>query len=296
MSEMGVMGDTADPLAVRITGSGDPLVLIHGIATDSGIWTTVVPELARERMVVTVDLPGFGRSAPVGDGFELATVAGAILDGLRRHGVPEPFHLVGHSLGGGVAIQFAAMHPESLRSLTLVAPAGLRPLPSVVANLIGAGRMANLVAAGADAFLAARRGAAPLTDLVWGRRLLLALTVADGAHVPPAVARGMIEASLSARRTGPALATITTTDLRPLLPRISVPVGVIWGEADLTVPIRALDDLLEARPDATAIRMADTGHVPMVERPADFIGALRGLISNDTSRESTAAAALPDVL
>ena len=126
-------------LAVEQTGSGEPLVLMHGIATDSRIWTGVLPELARARSVYTVDLPGFGRSEPVGEGFELSAVAAAIRDGLTEHGLTEPCDLVGHSLGGGVAIQFAAAYPEMLRRLTLVAPAGLRPFPPAVANLIASG-------------------------------------------------------------------------------------------------------------------------------------------------------------
>jgi pimeloyl-ACP methyl ester carboxylesterase len=270
-------------LAVTVTGSGEPLVLVHGIATDSRIWATVLPELSRDYRVITVDLPGFGRSAPVGEDFDLSAVAAAILHGLREHGVLEPFALVGHSLGGGVAIQLAAEHPDALASLTLVAPAGLRPFPPAIANIIASGRLATLLANSADAFLAVRRGAAPLTDLVWGRRLLLGLAVADGANVPPAVARGMLDASLSARRTGPALATIITTDLRPLLRDIAAPIGVIWGEADMTVPIRGLDDLLGERPDARVIRLPETGHVPMVERPEAFMAALTRLIRNDTT-------------
>ena len=271
-------------LASAVSGMGPPLVLIHGIATDSRIWSPVVPQLARSHRVITVDLPGFGRSAPVGEGFELDAVAAAIVDGLSAAGMAPPFDLVGHSLGGAVAIQLAADHGELLSSLTLVAPAGLRPFPPAVATLLNSARLASLLSSGADAFLAARRGVLGLTDLVWGRRLLLALTVADGARVPPAVARAMVEASLSARRTGPALATIATTDLRPLLAEIEAPIAVIWGEADLTVPIRALEDLLATRPDAAVIRMPDTGHVPMVEHPTRFVAALEGLISNATRR------------
>jgi pimeloyl-ACP methyl ester carboxylesterase len=269
-------------LAVTQTGSGPPLVLLHGIATDSRIWTSVQANLARDSHVIAVDLPGFGGSDPVGEDFDLSRVSAAILAGLRQHAVEEPFDLVGHSLGGGVAIQFAAEHSDALRSLTLVAPAGLRPFPPAIASVIASGRVANLLAGGADAFLAARRGAAPLTDLVWGRRLLLGLAVADGADVSPAVARGMLDASLSARRTGPALSTITTADLRPRLREIAVPIGVIWGEADLTVPIRGLEDLLAERPDARVIRLPDRGHVPMVEDPEAFAAALRCLIRNDT--------------
>jgi pimeloyl-ACP methyl ester carboxylesterase len=256
-------------LAAQEAGAGEPLVLLHGIATDHHIWDVVVPELATERHVVTLDLPGFGGSAPVGADYNLRRVADRIVRGLAGRGLQGPFDLVGHSLGGGIAITLAAAHPRLVRRLVLVAPAGLRPLP---------GAISNVLAAGADAVLAARRGAVSLTDVWWGRKLLLALTAADGAELPPTLARQMIEASATAQRTAPALATITSADLRPVLAQIPHPLGVIWGEADRTVPIRALDDLLAARPDAAVVRLAEAGHVPMVERPQVFAAALTALL------------------
>jgi pimeloyl-ACP methyl ester carboxylesterase len=258
-------------LAVAELGHGEPLVLLHGIATDHRIWSLVAPELAVERRVVTPDLPGFGSSAPVGEDFELERVAERVARGLAGQGVTGPFDLVGHSLGGGVAIVLAATRPRLIRRLVLVAPAGLRPLPSAVSNLL---------AAGADAVLAARRSAAPLADVWWGRRVLLGLTAADGAQLPATLARQLVEASATARRTGPALAAITSTDLRPMLSDLHTPVGVIWGEADLTVPIRMLDDLLGARPDAVVARVAGAGHIPMVERPHEFVTALRAVLTD----------------
>ena len=261
-------------LALDDVGTGEPLVLIHGIATDRSIWDLVTPALARTRRVVALDVPGFGGSEPVGDDFDLSGVAERIVEGLAGEGVPREFDLVGHSLGGGIAIVLAATHPEQVRRLVLVAPAGLRPFPAPISNLL---------AASADAVLAARRGAAPLTDTWWGRRLLLALTAADPAELAPTVARQLVEASAAAKRTAPALATITSADLRLTLARTRMPLGVIWGEADRTVPVRALDDLLEARPDAIATRIADAGHVPMVERPDEFTAALRSLIEDVTT-------------
>lgn len=256
-------------LAVTRRGQGEPIVLVHGIATDRRIWDLVVPELARDRTVVTLDLPGFGRSSPVGDGFEIELVAERIARGLAARGVRGPFDLVGHSLGGGVAITLAALHPGRVRSMVLVAPAGLRPVPA---------RVATLLAAGADAVLAARRGAAPLLERPWGRRLLLSLVAADAAAVPPKFARQMVDASAGAQRTAAALTEITTADLRTVLAATRMPLGVIWGESDRTVPVRALDDLLEARPDARVVTFPETGHVPMVERPTEFTAALVTLL------------------
>ncbi len=166
------------------------------------------------------------------------------------------------------------MRPRLVRRLILVAPAGLRPFPAAISRLL---------ATSADAALAARRKAVSLTEVAWGRRLLLAMTAANGAGMPPTLARQMVEASATARRTEPALATITSTDLRPVLGRTQAPVGVIWGEADRTVPIRALEELVAVRPDAQVVRISDAGHVPMIERPEAFTRRARVAARRTTS-------------
>jgi pimeloyl-ACP methyl ester carboxylesterase len=251
------------------SGIGEPLVLVHGIATDRHIWDLVVPTLASSRRVLALDLPGFGESQPVDDGFDLEAVAERIARGLAGRGLRGPIDLVGHSLGGGVAITLAALRPRLIRRLILVAPAGMRPFPSPISRLL---------ASSADAALSARRRAVSLTELPWGRRLLLAMTAADGAGLPPARARQMVQASSTAQRTEAALWTITSIDLRPVLARVAAPLGVIWGEADRTVPLRALDEVTKARPDARVIRLANAGHVPMVEQPEAFAEALESLL------------------
>jgi pimeloyl-ACP methyl ester carboxylesterase len=84
-------------LAMDEFGTGEPLVPLHGIATDLSIWELVVHELARTRRVVTLDVPGFGASAPLGDDFVLREVADRIVAGLAEAGVNAPFDLVGRS-------------------------------------------------------------------------------------------------------------------------------------------------------------------------------------------------------
>jgi len=253
-------------LAVDESGSGKPLVLLHGIATDRHIWDLALPALASSRRVVTLDLPGFGQSQPMDGGFELDAVAERIARGLAGRGLRGPIDLVGHSLGGGVAITLAALRPRLVGRLILVAPAGMRPFPAPISRLL---------ASSADAALSARRRAVSLTEVAWGRRLLLAMTAADGAGLPPTLARQMVEASSTARRTEAALATITSSDLRPVLASLTTPLGVIWGEADRTVPLRILDEVTNARPDARVVRLPGAGHVPMVEQPQEFADALQ---------------------
>ncbi len=256
-------------LAIDVAGAGRPLVLLHGLATDRHIWQAVVAALARKRRVVTVDLPGFGASAPAGDAFELGEVAARIARGLQAQRIRAPFDLVGHSLGAGVALTLAVDRPNLVDRLVLVAPAGFHAMPDPVSSLL---------AAGVDGAQAAHRWLAPLTDLAWGRRLLLAYTVADGASLPPSVARRMVNASATAQRSGPALATITKADLRPRLRDVRAPLGLIWGEKDRTVPVSFADAVLAVRPDAELVRLPDSGHVPMVECPDAFIAAMEHLL------------------
>jgi pimeloyl-ACP methyl ester carboxylesterase len=257
-------------LAVEDAGRGEPLVLLHGLATTSVIWDAVLPALSANRRVLTVDLPGFGGSEPVGPGFELQAVATRIARGLAARGVKGPFDVVGHSLGAGVAVALSATRPRAVRRLVLVAPAGLARLPA-------AGIM--LMSASADRLLAARRRLAPLADLPWGRRLLLAFAAADGARIPPTHARLMVEASARAQRTAEALSELGRTDLRPALARSGVPLGLIWGAQDLTVPVSLVRAVKEVRPDAEVVIIERAGHVVMVERPVEFAAALDGLLN-----------------
>jgi pimeloyl-ACP methyl ester carboxylesterase len=273
-------------LAVQERGTGEPLVLIHGLATTHEIWDLVIPTLSERRRVVSLDVPGFGDSAPVGEGFELAAVAERVARGLAARGVPTPFDLVGHSLGAGIALTLAASRPRAVRRLILVAPAGLVGMPSLVSRVL---------AASVDGMLAARRGLAPLVDLDWGRRLLLGFAAADGAAIPPGQARLMLGASAHAKRTAAALLVISGADLRPLLADLRVPLGVIWGVQDRTVPARVARRVLRARPDADMVMLERAGHVPMIERPDAFVDALEGLLAR-LPKHATSSPGTPSTL
>jgi pimeloyl-ACP methyl ester carboxylesterase len=257
-------------LATTDSGRGQPLVLIHGLATTRQIWGLVVPALAETRRVVTLDVPGFGESAPAGPGFELEVVAERIARGLAARHVRTPFDLVGHSLGAGIAVTLAAARPRAIRRLVLVAPAGLGRYPRAASYAL---------AAAADGLLAARRRAGALADLRWGRRVLLGFAAADGASIAPTQARLMIDASAGARRTATALATITRANLIPVLGRTEAPLGVMWGAEDRTIPARNAALVRSARPDARVVMIERAGHVPMVERPDAFVAALEGLLA-----------------
>jgi pimeloyl-ACP methyl ester carboxylesterase len=237
-------------------------VLLHGLGTTRQIWSLVTEPLAHHhRRVVTLDLPGFGDSPPVGDGFDLGEVTERLARALAAHQVTAPFDLVGHSLGGAVALSLAA-----------------KQLP------------AALLGPGTTGLFAARRRLVALSDTPWGRRLLLAFTAADGATLSADQARMMVEASASAQRIAEAISTIATSDLLPQLAQTPAPLGLIWGRRDKAVPFKLAADILAVRPDAELEVIDWTGHVPMVERPDSFALALHNILER-LDKDATSSAA-----
>src|SRR3954467_374248 len=107
----------------RIAGSGPPLLLVHGIGDSSETWRTVIPRLARRHLVIAPDLLGHGRSAKPRADYSVAAYANGMRDLLGVLGI-ERATLVGHSFGGGVAMQFAYQFPERTERLVLVASGG----------------------------------------------------------------------------------------------------------------------------------------------------------------------------
>lgn len=240
-------------------------MLVHGLATTRAIWRHAVPRLERPRRVVAVDVPGFGESPPAGPGFQLDAVARALERGLPRGVAEGPFDLVGHSMGGAVALALALRRPDLVRSLVLVSPGGLSPLPAPVAELTGVV---------GERLIALRRAAAPIAVHPWGRRLLLAGGSVDGARFAAADVRAMALASRGARRVREALAAVARADLRDAAASLPVPLGVMRGERDPVVRAPVLRALAQRRAGLVAATIPGTGHIPMMERPDAFAHAL----------------------
>jgi pimeloyl-ACP methyl ester carboxylesterase len=121
------------PVAVDVTGQGDPLVLVHGLATTRDIWRLVVPPLAGSRRVAVLDVPGFGASTPAGPGFDLEAVADRLREGVAGAGIDEPYDLVGHSMGGALALVLAYRHPAEVRRLVRASRGAQRIRPALAA-------------------------------------------------------------------------------------------------------------------------------------------------------------------
>ena len=115
--------------AVRDEGEGEALLLIHGMAGSSQTWRAILPQLAKKYRVIAPDLLGHGQSSKPRTDYSLGAFAVGLRDLLDELGV-ESATVVGHSLGGGIAMQFLYQHPDYCRRLVLISSGGLGPRTS----------------------------------------------------------------------------------------------------------------------------------------------------------------------
>ncbi|GAA4263829.1 alpha/beta fold hydrolase [Dactylosporangium darangshiense] len=275
---MGISGGT---LAYTTAGVGAPVLLIHGLGGSQGTWDQVVDALATGYRVIAPDLPGHGQSDAAAGDYSLGAYASALRDLLVALG-HRSATIVGHSLGGGIAMQFAYQFPDRADRLVLISSGGLGP------QLTPMLRAATLP--GAETVVA------NLACLPEGltRRLLSAASILPGLVARPdagALARGLHQLGRSGpRRTFIRTArtvinwrgqTVSATQhLRQL---VGLPVLLAWGSDDRTIPPhhhRAVASLL-ARPQL--IEISGAGHFPHETAPAQLVPAVLEFLASTTA-------------
>jgi pimeloyl-ACP methyl ester carboxylesterase len=256
----------------RIGGEGPVLVLLHGIAGSSTTWRDVMPALARSYTVIAPDLLGHGKSAkPRGD-YSLGAYASGVRDLLVALG-HERATVIGHSLGGGVAMQFAYQFPERVERLALVSSGGLgREVHAMLraASLPGAEYVLPLLCApfvrtmgDAAGQLLGKVGMRPRADVeeIWvGFRSLGSL---DARQAFLHTVRSMID---------PGGQRISATDRLYLAEH--VPTLVVWGDRDRIIPVEHAHAAVDLIPGCRLVTLAGAGHFPHRDQPRRFISAL----------------------
>jgi len=244
----------------RGTPPAPPLVLLHGVGADKGEWALTAPLLARTRRIVAPDLLGHGGTdKPSGPGVDyrirlLADVAVETLEAL--HPLARPVDLLGHSLGGAVALDVARRFPRLVRRLVLVDAAGLPPreaLAPLAASL-------PFAPSGWDD---SRRLLATSVDSPWLSHPLVAL--AASVYKGRRRNRPQLLKLLAAVAAGED--ALTPRDLS----RIRSRTLVLWGDRDRIFPLATGRRLAAALPEARLEIFPRCGHVPPTERPLAFV-------------------------
>jgi pimeloyl-ACP methyl ester carboxylesterase len=265
-------------VAYRQAGSGPVLVLVHGITSSSATWGRVMPYLARRFTVIAPDLAGHGESdKPKGD-YSLGAHASGVRDLLVALG-HERATLVGHSLGGGIAMQFSYQFPERCERLVLVDSGGLGREVSLLlraATLPGSEFVLPFLAATRVLDAGARIGG------VLGR-----LGLGLGTDVEE-IARG--HSTLSNGEARAAFVHTLRAVVEPGGQRVDasnrlylaqhLPFLLIWGEHDSIIPVAHGRATHAQVPGSRLEVFSHSGHFPQVDEPERFIDVLMEFIDS----------------
>jgi pimeloyl-ACP methyl ester carboxylesterase len=245
-------------IAYERAGAGPPLVFVHGAASDSRLWGPQLEGLAGEFTVIAWDEPGAGRSSDVPLDFTLADYADC-LAGLIEAVDLGPAHVAGLSWGGTVALELYRRRPDVVRTLVLAGTyagwTGSLPEAEVRARVED---LREMLAAGQESF------DPTLPGLFAGE--------------PPADFVSLLEtmaADVRPESMKTALTLMAETDQRDLLPRVTVPTLLIWGEFDGRSPLGVAHQFRDAIAGAKLVVLPGAGHVSNLEQPDAFNDAIR---------------------
>lgn len=270
-------------LAYRISGSGPVVVLIHGMAGSSETWLPVMQAAGDRVTLIAVDLPGHGASDPPQGDYSLGAHAAIVRDLLMALGHARAT-IAGHSLGGGIAMQFAYQFPERIERLVLVNSGGLgRDVHGLLRALAIPGAEFVLAAACAPRVVGAGRSVSG-----WLHRA--GLRTAPGASDAwrgyeslsnPSIRTAFIRTLRSVVDAGGQ--RVAATDRLYLAS--ALPTMIVWGERDRFIPIAHGRAAHDAIPGSRFEVFPNAGHFPHRDEPAQFAAALTGFLASTTPAE-----------
>lgn len=240
----------------REAGSGDPVLLIHGWPVDSRLWSRQIERLGERHRVLALDLPGYGESDPPGE-VSFDVLVGTVAGFLDAVGI-ERAAVVGHDVGGAIALLAAIRHPERVSRLVVMDTTPYPELPLLIRLLVLAGRIPGL-----GALLVSRLGF----------RLLFRLGTA-GPGIDAGALADRFRPADRARRVA-LVDAIRRFDRRELeeveagLGLITCPTLVLWAAADPTGPLLLAHRLAAGIPGSTLVKVPDCGHFLPLNRPTE---------------------------
>lgn len=264
------------PLVHTRSGSGETVVLIHGIGHRRQAWGPVFDRLSERYDVIAVDLAGFGESAPFPPGvpYTMDVACAHLAEQFAAWGLERP-HVVGNSLGGAIALELASRHLVS--SATALSPAGFF------------GRFDRFQALGVLSFM---RLASQLPDAVlratarqpWGRRLIGAALYAHPERHDAATTYGD---ALALKRCSGFAAVAREGVHYAFRGAVGVPATVAWGTKDRILPYRQAARARARLPHAEHVPLRGAGHVPMADCPDEIVAIVDATVGR--AREVAAA-------
>jgi pimeloyl-ACP methyl ester carboxylesterase len=268
-------------------GEGPLLLLIHGMAGTARNWDAVIEPLALHNTVIAPDFPGHGDSAPGGGDYSLGSLASSLRDLMIALG-HERATLVGHSLGGGVALQFAYQYPEMVERLVLVSSGGLGPEVGAIlraAALPGANLFIRATAAPGAATVGRLAGAIgkiglrPNADLAEVGRAYASLADADRRKAFLSTLHAVVDTD------GQRVAALDRLYLAE-----DLPILIVWGERDPIIPVAHGRAAHAQLPGSRLEVFPGAGHIPQMESPGRFAAVLQRFLDDTEPADFDTAA------
>lgn len=254
---------------VAVLTAGDkqnpPIILIHGLG-EIGMksWFSVIPELEKNYFVIALDLPGFGRSVPAQGRF-LPTNYAHVVKAVTQQFDIKKATVIGHSLGGAIALRYTALFEDAVDHLILIDAAGLLEKSAFIKHIahIEFGennpsfvqQQIKELNKFSDSVIEASIKSTWMTDFLQNNDAAWRLIVEDSSN---------INAALS----------LVEEDFSEAVDKITVPVDIIWGQRDNIAPLRTAKVLNKQIRFARLQVIKEAGHVPMNSHPFEFHKAL----------------------
>ena len=282
MGDLKFLDLNGDRVAYLDEGRGEVILLLHGMAGSSQTWRSVMGPLSRKYRVVAPDLLGHGNSAKPRSDYSLGAFAVFLRDLLDELCVAQAT-IVGHSLGGGVAMQFVYQHPDYCQRLILIGSGGLGPDVGWILRLLSA--------PGAELILPI---IAPPPVLSVGEQVRSWFTK-RGIGSPRGAEMWSAYRSLADADTRQAfLRTLRSvvdyrgqavSALNRLHVRADMPTMAIWGDSDAIIPVDHAYAAQETRPDVRLEVLPGVGHFPQVECPMVVVDLIEDFISSQNAAD-----------
>jgi pimeloyl-ACP methyl ester carboxylesterase len=250
-----VIGDESWHYLVGGPEDAQAILLLHGFGGDKDNWTRFSRRLTEQYRVIVPDLPGFGESARHPDwDYSLPSQRERLYQFVQELGL-EQFHLAGNSMGGHLSVLYAHQYPAQVRSIGLFNNGGVLPRnPSQFQLALEEGKN-PLIADSVDEF-------GDIIDFVTFKRPFIPWPLEN------VFAQRAIDNADFNRLIFKSLAGEHYVRLENLLPDIEHPVLILWGENDRVLDVSSIDVMRPLIPNVEVVIMKETGHLPMIERPA----------------------------
>jgi pimeloyl-ACP methyl ester carboxylesterase len=271
------------PYSYRTAGTGPLVVLLHGIAGSSATWEGVIPRLSARHKVIAPDLLGHGESPRPSAGYSLGAYANLLRDLLAALG-EQGGTIIGHSLGGGVAMQFAYQYPERCERMVLVSSGGLgREVHAILraAALPGAELVLPWLSVVGDhsigllTKMAGHLGLRESADLEGTWRSFEFLLRPEARRTFLQTVRDLIDVR------GQRISAVETPYLSPAVPTL-----IIWGEKDPLIPISHARRAHEIIAGSRLEIFEGAGHYPYLEDPERFAATILAFLEETKASSS----------